>query len=128
MAKRRFKGDAMLRAQSLSHTFCYVNDPKSTASDDLPSIENIMNCLLSKFIHFAANDCGYRGSRRDLIINWVYPLFLKAKLAASKEDNPNWRDAMKSPFKEEFCKAAYIEVETLEGMHAQSRSRAFLMD
>ena len=49
---------------------------------------------LSKFIHFAANDCGYSGTRMELIANWVHPLFLKAKSEANKEDNPNWRQAM----------------------------------
>ncbi len=68
------------------------------------------------FICFAVNDCGYRGSRRDLIANWVHSLFFKAKSAARNEDNPSWRDAMKSPFKEELWKPAFVEVENLEGM------------
>jgi hypothetical protein len=46
-----------------------------------------MACPFSKYIHFAANDCGYRGSRYELIANWVHPLFLKAKSEASKEDS-----------------------------------------
>ena len=71
---------------------------------------------LSNFIHFAANDCGYSGTRYDLIANWVHPLFLKAKSAASKEDNPNWSQAMRGPFKEEYWKAALKEIETLEQM------------
>ena len=101
MAKRRFEGDAMLRAQSLSQAISFSSSPRVKVPDDLPSIEDIMNCPLSKFIHFAANDCGYCGSRRDLIVNWVHPLFLKAKSSASKEDNPNWRKAMNGPFKEQ---------------------------
>ena len=50
------------------------------------------------------------------MVNFVHPLFLKAKAAASKEDNPNWWEAMKSPFADEYWKAACKEVETLEGM------------
>jgi hypothetical protein len=55
------------------------------AEIEVPSIEALMACPLSKFIHFAANDCGYTGSRYELIANWVHPLFLKAKTEASKE-------------------------------------------
>ncbi len=105
-----------LITQSLSQTISYANDPKSTVTDDLPPIEDIMNCLFSKFIYFAANDCGCCGSRRYFIVTCIHSLFLKAKLAASKDENPNWRDVMESPFKEEFWKAVCIEVETLEGM------------
>ena len=121
MAKRRFEGDAMLRAQSLSQALSFSGRAKQNVPDDMPSIEDIMNCPLSKFIHFAANDCGYSGSRRDLIVNWVHPLFLKAKSSASKEDNPNWCEAMNGPFKEEFWKAAKVEIETLEGMDSSVR-------
>jgi hypothetical protein len=43
---------------------------------------------------------------------------LKAKDEASKEDNPNWKQAMNGPFKEEYWKAALKEIETLETMDA----------
>ena len=77
-----------------------------------------MKCPLSKFIHFAAMDCGYKGTRRNLVVNWIHPLFLKAKSEASKEDNPNWWQAMNGPFKVEFWEAAMREVKTLEDMDA----------
>jgi hypothetical protein len=48
----------------------------------------------------------------------VHPLFLKAKAEASKEDNPNWKQAMNQPFTKEFWKAAVKEYRTLEGMNA----------
>ena len=102
MARRREEGDRMLNVSEL----------------DLPTVEDIMNCPLSKFIHFAANDCGYTGTSKDLIVNWIHPLFLKAKSAASKEDNPNWKQAMNGPFKEEYWKIACKEVETLESINA----------
>ena len=51
-------------------------------------------------------------------MNWVHPLFLKAKAAASKEDNPNYWEAMNGPFADEYWKAAVKEIETLEGMDA----------
>ncbi len=89
-----------------------------SAEIEVPTIEALMACPLSRFIHFAANDCGYSGSQYDLIANWVNPLFLKAKTESSKEDNPNWRQAMNGPFKKDYWKAALKEIETLETMDA----------
>jgi hypothetical protein len=84
--------------------------------DDVPSVEELMNSPLSCFITFAANSCGYSGTTKELIVNWVHPLFLKAKAEASKADNPNWWEAMKSPFAIEYWKATVKEIETLEKM------------
>ena len=39
------------------------------------TVESLMNSSLAPFIELAANDCGYRGSLKDLICNWVHPLF-----------------------------------------------------
>ena len=103
MALRRREGDDMLlRAEG----------------EQVPSVETLMASPLSNFIHFAANDCGYSGTRLELIANWIHPLFLKAKSEASSEDNPNWRQAMNGPFREEYWEAACKEVETLESMDA----------
>ena len=85
---------------------------------EVPSVEALMACPLSKYIHFAANDCGYKGSRYELIANWVHPLFLKAKSEASKEDNPNWKQAMNGVFKEEYWQVSVKEFKTLEFMNA----------
>jgi hypothetical protein len=84
---------------------------------EVPSVEALMACPLSKYIHFTANDCGYKGLRYEFITNWVHPSFLKAKSEASKEDNPNWKQAINGPFKEENWKAAVKEIETLESMN-----------
>ncbi len=56
--------------------------------DDVPSMEELMDSPLYHFITFAANSCGYSGTTKELIVNWVHPLFLKAKAEASKADNP----------------------------------------
>ena len=66
------------------------------------TMNHIMNNLLGPLIEFAANDCSYEGSVKEIICNWIHPLFLKAKLATSKEDNPNWWQAMKSEFADEY--------------------------
>ena len=106
MAKRREIGDSMLNAMHFG-----------TESKDI-TVDELMNSHLAKFIELAANDCGYAGSTKELICNWVHPLFLKAKSAASKEDNPTWWQAMSGPFADEYWKAAVTEIETLEGMDA----------
>ena len=110
--RRRIKreiGDAMLNAMHFGDD---IKDEKPV------TVESILNSPLSKFIHLAANDCGYRGSEKELICNWIHPLFLKAISAASKEDNPNWWQAMSGPFADEYWKAAVTEIETLEAMGA----------
>ncbi len=56
--------------------------------DSLPSISDLINSPLSKYITLAVNDCGYDGTAEELIVSYVYPLFLKAHSAASKLDNP----------------------------------------
>eukprot|EP00956_Cyclotella_meneghiniana_P042975 scaffold249367_cov117-Cyclotella_meneghiniana.AAC.2 len=96
----------------------HADEMMYAAEVEVPSVEALMACPISKFIHFAANECGYSGTRYDLIANWVHPLFLKAKCEATKADNPNWRQAMNGPFKEEYWKAALKEIETLEAMDA----------
>ena len=88
------------------------------AEVDVPSIESLITSPLSSFIYFAANNYGYCGTRHELIANQVQPLFLKAKSEAGKSDNPNWRQAMNGPFKEEYWKAACKEIKTLEFMDA----------
>ena len=55
---------------------------------DVSSGEEFMKSPLANVITFSANDCGYGVSTKDLIVTWVHPLFLKAKAAANKEDNP----------------------------------------
>jgi hypothetical protein len=102
LAKRRQQADALMLQSKM----------------EIPMVEALMACPLLKFIHFAANDCGYIGTRYKLIANWVHPLFLKAKSEASKEDNLSWKQAMNGPFKEEYWRAAVKEFETLKAMDA----------
>ena len=104
MAMRREIGDQMMM--------------RAEEAGTVPTVETLMASPISKFIQFAANDCGYGGTRREIITNWVHPLFLKAKTEASKEDNPNWRQAMNGPFREEYWNAACKEIDTLEEMNA----------
>jgi hypothetical protein len=101
----REEGDNALNAMALS-------------PDEYPDVQKILQSPLARFITFAANDCGYNGTAEDLIVNHIHPMFLKAKASASKEDNPNWWEAMNSTFADEYWKAACKEIETLEKMGA----------
>ena len=130
---RELGDQQLLRAQLVPDTFWtptqlfrnYIAaEDNSTAAEippsdsAAPSIEDILRSPLGKFIKFAAQENEYDGTTRDLIVKWVHPLFLKAKSAASKEDNPNFWQAMNGPFADEFHKAAVKELETLESMDA----------
>ena len=87
-------------------------------ADSIPTIIELLYSTISKFITLAANDCGYEGTTQDIIVNNVHPLFLKAKAAASQEDNPNLRQDMNGKFLGNYWEAAVIEIETLESMRA----------
>ena len=49
----------------------------------------------------------------DLIVNYVDPLFFKAKFAASREDNTNWREATTGVFSDNDWKSIKLEIATL---------------
>ena len=55
--------------------------------DSFPSIEDVLNISLYKFITFAANNYRYTGKTYDLIVNCVHTVFLNTKAAASKDYN-----------------------------------------
>ena len=60
----------------------------------LTYIENILNSPLSKFITFSSRNCGYTGTTHYLMVNWVHPVFIKAKDKSRKEENTNWWEVM----------------------------------
>jgi hypothetical protein len=85
---------------------------------DVPPVDYLMDSPLFKFIHFAANYCGYGGSRHEFIASWVHSLSLKANTKAGKNDNPSWKSTMNGPFREEYLTAACKGIETLEEIDA----------
>ncbi len=89
-----------------------------TVTEAIPTVANLMDSPLAKYIKLAANDCGYSGTAEDLIVNYVHPLFLKAHSAASKEDNPTWRQATRGKFADEYWKAMEVEIATLEAINS----------
>ncbi len=84
--------------------------------DSLPSISGLINSPLSKYITLAANDCGYDGTAEELIVSYVHPLFLRAHLAASKLENPGWREATWGKFANDYWKAMELKIFTLESI------------
>ena len=106
MKHRREEGNRMLSAMHFD-------------DDEKPlTVDAILSSPISTFIHLASNNCGYNGSTKELICKWVHLFFLKAKSAASKEDNPNWWQAMSGPFADDYWRAAVTEIGTLESMRA----------
>jgi hypothetical protein len=85
--------------------------------DRVPSISNLINGPLSKYITLAANDCGYDGTAEELIVSYVHPLFWQANSAASKMDNPGWQEAMRGKFTNNYWKAMEVEIFTLESIN-----------
>ncbi len=49
---------------------------------------------------------------------YVYPLFLRAHSATSKEDNPGWQEAMQGKFTDDYWKAMEVKIFTLESIDA----------
>ena len=109
-------GDMMLNAQNWGDML--LQSKTTSETQDLPSIDEFMKTPLSKFITFAANDCGYSGYTKELMVNWVHSFFLKAKAEGSKEDNHNWWQATSGPFACDYWKAVCKEIETWEGIDA----------
>jgi len=55
-----------------------------------------------------------------MIVTYVHPLFLKALSAASKADNPSWREATRGKFAGEYWRVMKLEIATLEAINALS--------
>jgi len=89
-----------------------------TMIDGIPTVADLMDSPLEKYITLASNDCGYCGTAEELIVSYIHPLFLKAHLAASKEDNPNWKQATQGKFENKYWKAMELEISTLEAINA----------
>jgi hypothetical protein len=86
--------------------------------DSQPSITDLINSPLSKHINLAANDCRYDGTAEELIVSYVHPLFLRTYSAASKMDNPGWREATRGKFANDYWKAMEVKIFTLESINA----------
>ena len=79
------------------------------------SVGTLLSSPLSEFVQLAASDTDISS---EAVMRAVSPYILAAKSSASKEDNPNWWQAMNGPHAEEYWKAAKLEIQTLETMKA----------
>jgi hypothetical protein len=86
----------------------------------IPTVADLLASLLARYITLAANDCGYSGTAEKLIVSYVHPLFLKARSAASKADNPSWQEATGGKFADDYCEAMKLEIATLENIDSWS--------
>ena len=50
-----------------------------------PTVADILAIPIAMFNTLAANDCGYGGTKKYLIDNYVHPFFLQAKEKSSRE-------------------------------------------
>ena len=66
-----------------------VNEKLGTMDWEVPDENTPMNDDITKFVHFAASDCGFDGTVEALVVNWLHPLMLAAKTAGTSDDNPN---------------------------------------
>jgi len=89
-----------------------------TLDKTIPTVADLLASPLAKYITLAANDCGYSGKAKELIVTYVHPLFLKAHSAASKADNPSWCEATRGKFAGEYWKVMKLKIATLEAIDA----------
>jgi hypothetical protein len=87
-------------------------------TDGIPTVAELMDSPLAKYITLAASDCRYGGTAEELIVTYTHPLFLRAYSAASKSDNPSWKEATRGKFADEYWKAMELEIATLEALGA----------
>jgi hypothetical protein len=91
-----------------------------TLDKSIPTVADLLASRLAKYITLAPNDCRYSSTAKELIVTYVYPLFLEAHSAASKADNPSWHEAARVKFLDEYLKAMKLEIATLETVDAWS--------
>jgi hypothetical protein len=91
-----------------------------TLDKTVPTVADLLASQLAMYITLAANDCGYSGTAKEMIVTYVHPIFLRAHSAASKADNPNCCKATRGKFADEYWKAMKLEIATLENMDALS--------
>ena len=79
--------------------------------------EDLLSSPLSCFIKTATVQTGLTSTEaQPLLVEWIHPFCLKAKAKASRDDNPNWKQAMSGLFADECWNAAVKEYTMLEGM------------
>ena len=93
-----------------------VSMHRMAVCDKILTASELMASTLVQYITIASNNCGYVGTLELLIINYVHPQFLKDKPSASREENPNWCEAITGVFSDNDWKAMKVNIVTLESM------------
>ena len=75
-----------------------------------------MDIPLAKYNSISANNCGYGGTEEELIVNYIHPLFLKARSTAIQEENSNWSETTTGVFAENYWKSMQVKISTLESI------------
>ena len=70
--------------------------------EQCPTVADNIYSPLAKYIALAANDCGYNGTTEDPIVNYIYHFFLQVRSDASKKDIPNWCEATRGSFVNDY--------------------------
>ncbi len=95
MAQQMSKKQQCLNYKQYSMSFRRSSDRALMSlmlGNTIPIVADLLASPLAKYITLTANDSGYSGTAKESIVSYVHPLFLKAHLAASKADNPNWHE------------------------------------
>ena len=110
-----------LSYKQYKHSICNNGDmllQSMMVGEQLPIVAWLMASILAKYISLASNDCWYAGTAAELMVNYVQPLFLKAKSAISWEGNPIWREATTRVFSENDWKSMKVNNYTLKSTGA----------
>ena len=84
--------------------------------EHFPTSDEILDIPIANFIILSVNSCGYSGKSEELIVNSVYPVFLKAKASESIKDNLNWCETINGQFPNKYLDAMRVKITTLESI------------
>ena len=86
MAQKMSKNRMRLNYKYYNHSLRENGDMSlqtMMVEEQFPTVDDIMDSTFENYITLAANNCGYSGMAEELIVNYVHPMFLKAKSATS---------------------------------------------
>ena len=69
---------------------------------EIPIPEALLEYNITKFVHFAAADCGFDGSIEALVVNCLHPLMLADKTANPNGENLTWKQSINGPFADKY--------------------------
>ena len=71
--KRKRMKYRQYRRQLKDESFMTLNSMH--LEESIPTITELLDSPISKYITLAANDCGYSGTAEELIVNYAHPFF-----------------------------------------------------